>query len=491
MQLSQLAFPLLLMAAASQTCIAQGTFMATGAMTTARRGHTATLLADGRVLIAGGWANPESTAGSVSSAELYDPATGTFSSTGSMTTNRRYHTATLLPDGRVLIAGGTYTRNDAVASAELYDPATGTFTATGAMAKARSGHMAALLPNGTILVAGGLDGANCNPCPAFLVGAELYDPAAGTFSPTADMHIPSYEANTAILLAEGKVFIGGGQTSDLYDSATGTFGTTGGWSTVAGDWPDAQTLLTNGKVLVTGGDPDGFGSSTFAAVYDPVTGRFALTGQMSAARDTHTATMLPDGTALIAGGQINGGQTVSMAELYDPAIVGFTPAGSMITGRCCHTATLLNSGQVLIAGGITASQGFPSYQPSNPATAELYNPPVMIRAPVLFSLSSDGKGQGAVWDGITGRVVSPSAPAVAGEILSMYTTGLGSGNIIPPQVAAGGRLAEILYFGDAPGYPGYSQVNFRVPDGITLGSAVPVRLNYLGRWSNEVTVAIN
>ena len=125
----------------------------------------------------------------------------------------------------------------------------------------------------------------------------------------------------------------------------------------------ARRLLTSGKVLVTGGDPDGFGSSIFAGVYDPNTGNFAITGNMNAARDAHTATMLPDGTALIAGGQVNGGQTVSMAELYDPAIGGFTPAGSMITGRCCHTATLLNSGQVLIAGGITASQGFPSYQP--------------------------------------------------------------------------------------------------------------------------------
>jgi hypothetical protein len=184
------AFPILVLAVAGQTCLAQGMFPATGAMTTARRGHTATLLADGRVLIAGGWANAESTANSVSSAELYHPTTGTFSSTGSMMTNRRYHTATLLPDGRVLIAGGTYARNDALASAELYDPATGAFTATGPMAKARSGHMAALLPNGKVLVAGGLDGANCNPCPAFLVGAELYDPVADTFSPTGDMHIP-------------------------------------------------------------------------------------------------------------------------------------------------------------------------------------------------------------------------------------------------------------------------------------------------------------
>ena len=242
MERSRKAFLIFLLAVAGQTCIAQENFTATGSMTTTRRGHTATLLADGRVLIAGGWANPESTANSLSSAEVYDPAAGTFSSTGGMTTNRRYHTATLLPDGRVLIAGGTNTRNVALASAELYDPATGAFTATGAMAKARSGHMAALLPNGKVLVAGGLDGANCNPCPAFLVGAELYDPVVGTFSPTADMHIPSYEANTAILLADGRVFIGGGQTSDLYNPATGTFSTTGGWNTIADDWPDGQTL---------------------------------------------------------------------------------------------------------------------------------------------------------------------------------------------------------------------------------------------------------
>jgi len=474
---------------AGRMCIAEGIFTTAGRTTVPRHGHTATLLTDGRVLIAGGSVNPNGS--SVSSAELYTPATGTFSSTGSMITNRQFHTATLLLDGKVLIAGGTASGNSALASAELYDTATGTFTTTGTMAKARSGHLAALLPNGKVLIAGGVDSANCNACPAFLVGSELYDPVAGTFSPTADMHMPSFERNMAILLASGKVFIGGGQSSDLYDTANGTFSTTGGWSTISSDWPDAQGLLTNGQVLVTGGNPDGFGSSTFAGVYDPGTGRFRLTGPMSAARDWHNATTLPDGTALITGGQINGGQTVSAAELYDPVIGGFVPAGSMITSRCCHTATLLNTGQVLIVGGITSSQGYPSYQPVNVITAELYTPSVMIPAPALFSLSSDGKGQGAIWDAITGKVASPSAPAVAGEILSMYTKGLGHGSVIPPQVAVGGRLSEILYFGDAPGYPGYSQVNFRVPDGITPGSAVRVRLIYLGRSSNEVTIAMN
>ena len=480
MKRARIAFLILVLAASGQVSIAQGIFTATGATTVPRSGHTATLLPGGKVLIAGGWEHQQTSASnSVASAELYDPTTGTFGSTGNMTTSRVNHTATLLPDGRVLIAGGIDARNQGLASTELYDPATGTFSTTGAMGTARSAHMAALLPNGKVLVAGG-DGAR---------GAEIYDPAAGTFSPTGDMQIPSYGVNTAMLLADGRVFIGGGQTSDLYDSTTGTFSTTGGWSQIVTNWPDAQNVLTSGKVLITGGDANALGSIVFAGLYDPGTGTFATTGSMKAARSAHVATTLPDGTALITGGQMNSGQIISAAELYDPATGGFTVTGSMVTGRCCHTATLLDSGQVLIVGGVAVAPGFPSYQPSYPATAELYSPPVLSAAPELFS-SSDGKGQGAIWDGITGKIASPSAPAVAGEILSLYTRGLGNGSLIPPQVAVGGRLGEIRYFGDAPGYPGYSQVNFRIPDGIS-GSAVPVRLIYLGRSSNEVTIAVN
>ena len=487
MKRARTAFPILVLAASGHLCIGQGIFTATGPTTVPHIGHTATLLADGRVLIAGG-STPEGPA----AAELYDPTTGTFRRTGSMTTNRGGHTATLLADGRVLIAGGAWSPPySELASAELYDPATETFTPTGAMLEARSGHVAALLPNGKVLVAGGVDIAG-----AEIASAEIYDPVTGTFSPTADMHPSCYGENTAILLAGGSVFIGGCGTSDLYDSTTGTFDTTGGWELADyfpfDIWPDAQALLTNGQVLVTGGDPNEYiGSSRFAAVYVPDTGRFRATGSMSGAREAHTATTLPDGTALISGGSSNSGQTTSAAELYDPAIGGFVPAGSMITGRAYHTATLLNSGQVLIAGGYADGQGFPANQSISLTSAELYIPPVLVAAPVLFSLSSGGQGQGAIWHGVTGKVASPSAPAVAGEILSMYTSGLGNGNMIPPLVAVGGRLAETQYFGDAPGYPGYSQVNFRVPDGITPGSAVPVRLIYLGRSSNEVTIAVN
>jgi len=292
------------------------------------------------------------------------------------------------------------------------------------------------------------------------------------------------------LLATGKVFVGGGSASELYDPAAGAFNATGGWHAVVSTWPDAQALLTNGKVLVSGGDSNAtFGATVWGALYDPVTGKFAVTGDMNTARESHNATTLPDGTALITGGQNNYGQTISAAEVYDPAIGGFTPTGSMMISRSGHTATLLNSGHVLIAGGVTLSQSFPSVHLIHLASAELYSPTVTIRAPMLFSRSSDGKGQGAIWDGITGKLASPSAPAVAGEILSRCTRELGG--VIPPQVAVGGRLAEIRHFGDAPGYRGYSQVNFRVPDSITPGIAVPVRLMHLGRSSNEVTIAVN
>jgi uncharacterized protein (TIGR03437 family) len=108
---------------------------------------------------------------------------------------------------------------------------------------------------------------------------------------------------------------------------------------------------------------------------------------------------------------------------------------------------------------------------------------------VLFSISGDGKGQGAVWHAQTGQIASAGNPAIA-EALSMYTTSLADGSVIPPQIAIGGRLAQVLYFGYAPDYPGYSQVNFFVPDGVLPGPAVPIRLTYIGRSSNAVTIGV-
>src|SRR5882724_9558163 len=156
---------------------ASGTWTFTGSLNTARYPHTATLLPNGMVLVAGGF---DTSLNALDSAELYDPASGTWTVTGSLNIGRTYHTATLLPNGMVLVAGGFDNTFIASASAELYDPASGTWTATGNLNNARAFHTATLLPNGIVLVAGGHDGPTFTPSD-ILSSAELYDPASGTW----------------------------------------------------------------------------------------------------------------------------------------------------------------------------------------------------------------------------------------------------------------------------------------------------------------------
>ena len=313
------------------------TFSPTGSMSTARYGSTATLLPNGKVLVAGGF-------GSAASAELYDAATGLFSWTGSMSTARPSHTATLLPNGKVLVAGGN------LASAELYDPSTGLFSSTGSMSIVRSAHTATLLPSGKVLVTGGTNSS----FPPATASAELYDPSTGLFSPTGSMSSARY-FHTATLLSNGDVLVVGGTnlfsnplSGELYSSATGLFSSVGSMSTARSF--HTATLLPNGKVLVAGG----FGSAARAELYDPATGLFSSTGSMSIARTEHIATLLPNGNVLVAGGS-NFPYGLASAELYDPATGLFSSTGSMNTGRFFHTATLLSNGKVLIAGGTDGS----------------------------------------------------------------------------------------------------------------------------------------
>lgn len=480
-------FPLLLLGVAYAPMAAgqsSGTFTATGNMITPRFLHTATLLPDGRVLIAGGDSSYATSSSAEASAELYVPSTGTFIETGSMTTARDGHTATLLANGKVLIVGGGPRIGGVgypLASAELYDPASGTFAATGDMNVARTLHTATLLNNGRVLIAGG----NVS----LPNSAELYDPDTGTFSLTGEMS--GSFGDPATLLPNGYVLI----YPDVYNPSTGLFSPTG--NRVGGDGPTA-TLLPNGKVLVAGGvDEDS--DVRIAELYDPSTGTFSTTGNLGIGREQDAAVLLPDGTVLVVGGHGgvpvgNGGyDNYASAEIYNPATGAFSNNGSMLTGRDLLQATLLNSGQVLITGG---NEYYPfgagGRDPSHPEvrTAELYTPIVLTVPPVLLSLSGDGSGPGAIQHAGTYQIVSPDNPASPGEVLIIYCTGLADVSAISPYVAIGGHMAEVLWFGDTPGYPGLNQINVQVPDGIVTGPATPVRLNYIGRSSNEVTIAV-
>jgi hypothetical protein len=327
-----------------------GRFSLTGRKVVSDRvDFTATLLPDGRVLIVGGRSPSEEFGGYLASAELYDPTTGTFSPTGSMSTERIEHTATLLRDGRVLVAGG-HNNESYFSSAELYDPETGTFSPTGSMATDRYGHSATLLPDGRVLIAGKYNDAS----------AELYDPTTGTFSPTGSMVAPRIY-HTATLLADGRVLIVGGRagniaenprlfaSAELYDPKTGRFRPTGSMSRPRSSFmsgPDyTATLLSDGRVLIAGGWADSSNKPLNSAeLYDPKTGTFSLAVPMLAARRDHSATRLQDGRVLMVGGDAD-----LSAELYDATSGIFTAAGLMTTGG--GTATLLLDGRVLIVGG--------------------------------------------------------------------------------------------------------------------------------------------
>ena len=470
-----------------------GTFTPTGDMTTARSGHTQTLLPNGTVLIAGGRYQPlQSPSFSLAGAELYDPTTGTFTATGSMTTPRQWHTATLLPDGKVLIAGGgnCITSDPCWASAELYDPSSGTFTATGKMTAARRAFTATLLNNGKVLIAGGdLPGAVATAT------AELYDPSTGRFTATGQM-TAARDNHTASLLPDGEVLmIGSGwwpvPGAELYDPETGAFRSVAG-TIPSGPFGRPRTtqmsiLLTNGKVLTMLEDAES-GNPAGAAIYDPANSVFAPAGETAAL--TTTATLLPDGTVLATGYPLLNTPPGGLNALrYDPVSGAFYPTGDMTTPRAGHSATLLLDGAVLVAGGQLVGGGVPCCDTTLSA-AELYHPPVVIPAPVLFSLSGDGRGSGAILHATNQQVVSPDNPAAPGEVLEIYGTGLIDGGVIPPQVAIGGMMAEVLYFGKAPGFEGLNQINVRVPAWVTRGDAVGVRMNYLSRPSNEVTIAV-
>lgn len=323
----------------------------TGALAVARWYHAAAMLGDGRVVVAGGgsenWAMPEF-------AEMYDPATGRWNSAGNLVAARYQHSLSVLPDGRLLAAGGNFTpSSDGQTGAEAYDPALNRWTPVGPMAEGRARHTATVLNQGAVLVVGGIDEE------APLASAERFSPATGTWSSAGRSNARPSSSHTATLLRDGTLLQAGGEEGEQalrrslrYDAAQDS------WEDV-GDMIDvrawhATALLATGEALVTGGQASRLSTNprlSTAELFDPATRRWRAAASMQAGRGRHTATTLPDGRVLVVGGTEVGNVDLASAELYDLAADAWTAAGSMAKARTDHAATLLPDGRVLVTGG--------------------------------------------------------------------------------------------------------------------------------------------
>jgi hypothetical protein len=310
-----------------------GVWIATGTMGTPRRGHTAVRLLDGRVLVAGGYPGDEPD-DAVTSAELYDPESGTWSATGNMLRPHAGFAATLLRDGKVLVGDVDDPAADSpIFGAEVYDPSSGTWTVTGKMVTPHIGS-AMLLRDGRVLVVHEFG------------SSELYDPVSGTWTTTGQMLEYFHQSRAMVLMPDGKVLeVGGnngmgyvGVAAELYDPDTGI------WTAIANMNSPMEvvsaTLLRDGRVLVM---DRGFITLKSPELYDPATGTWTATGEMARPGAKYgSATLLSDGLVLVADDY--------GAELYDPDIGSWTTTGYMLRGHA-SALTLLLDGTVLVAGG--------------------------------------------------------------------------------------------------------------------------------------------
>lgn len=325
-----------------------GTLTNTVPMAVARSSHSATALADGRVLVAGGFV----TKGSPVGAELYDPTASRFEPLPAMHTTRHSHTATRLADGRVLLTGGYGAGNTTLASAEVFDPRTRRFTLAGSLTEPRADHVAVLLQDGRVLIVGGL-----GPGWTFLASAEIFDPSTGRSTRTGAMAV-ARESHVGVRLDDGRVLVIGGHrgrradivlhtSAEIFDPTTGRFTMTGAMGTRR--HKHDAVLLPNGQVLVTGGadERDNRGVYDSSELYDPAAGRFRDGPRMQLGRYKHarSSVVMPNGTVLIGGG-------ATRAEIYDPQRNRFTlvDGDAEMAGQFSAVAPLPDGG-ALITGG--------------------------------------------------------------------------------------------------------------------------------------------
>lgn len=320
----------------------------TGSMIANRAIHTATLLPDGNVLVAGG-----QVATVLSSCELYISSAGVFASTTSLNIARSAHNSVLLSNNKVLIIGGTFDGTAQLSSCELYDYTDGSMVFASSMTTARSGFFTSKLQNGDILVCGGWNAAGSQ-----IASAEVYVSSANIWKTVGDMNTArGAECADGILLSNGKVLIVGGyvagttyvSTAELYDPTTETFSYTG--SLTYGRYCNTATLLPNGNVLISG-------NTSFSELYNPINGTFSVTGFIPVPVFMHTATLLPNGKVLNTGG-VSGSTYYTATNLYDVPLGLYFPSIALPGNtKRSHRATLLSNGWVLISGGYAGGTTF-------------------------------------------------------------------------------------------------------------------------------------
>ncbi len=398
--------------------------------------HTATLLPNGKVLIAGGRTDVAASGGGFATerAELYDPSTGIGGTTGSMHSPRAGHVAILLASGKVLVLG------EGSPFAEIYDPAKGTWSDASDPARYRHQFSATLLASGKVLVAGGFN----EDFSAVFDDAELYDPASNTWAATASLGFARY-GHDATLLSDGRVLVVGGfhdfgddffgpsplGSATLYDSVAQAWTPTGSVAIARSD--DTETPLADGTVLLAGGVSSTGGREAVAEIYDR-SGTWRRVSALNRARSGHTATLLPDGRVLIAGGlgsassrqgttTIVQTQALTSVQAYDPTTGTWTDASSLNVARAYHTATPLPGGSVLVTGGVSLEDG--GMIVTDLASMEIYLAPAPP-ADIPFRITALFSDQAGFFQFIVlQRLATGSDAAIAGRTLTVASAAAG------------------------------------------------------------------
>ncbi len=362
--------------------VARAEWKATGAMAEARYQHTATALADGRVLLAAGQGNTSN----LSSTELFDPVAGAFSAGPSLSVPRSGHSATLLADGRVLVVGGRMADDGLsfLSTAEVFDPKAGAWATTGPMSVRRHDHAAVRLPSGKVLVLGGDNGVS-----GFESSAELFDPATGLFTAAGTMGVDRV-AHTATLVGSTVIVVGGNNGDpisavDFFDTATLKW--TAGPATPTPHGDHIAVALDATRILVSGGMKDATTMGTATEVFDLTRREWITSSAAPHARALGRALRLDNGTIFVVCGR-NVGGPIAATESFDPRTMSWSSGGNLVIQRERCGAAPLPGGRVLVTGGVSGV-GYES-------TAEIFTPSA-LRAPCA---SGAACASGACADGV-------------------------------------------------------------------------------------------